>query len=89
MNCPKCGEEIGIDDAVPKGVIRKMLQDEIDRADTTEDKLRGIDLLSKLEGYTGPGLKRDPKKIGVFIVQESTLRKGPGKNVEGEPPKSA
>lgn len=77
-----------MEEAVPKSIIRKMINDQIEEAESSEDKLRAIDLLSKLEGYTGPGLKRDPKKIGVFIVQESTLRKGPGKNVEGELPKS-
>ena len=87
MICPKCGELIGMEEAVPKSVIRKMLTEEIDRAESTEDRLRAIDLLSKLEQYTGSNLKRDPKKMGVFIVQQSMVKKlGPGKSpVEGDP----
>lgn len=73
MKCPQCGYEQGMDEAVPKSVIRKMLSQAVEEADTTEDKCRALDLLSKLEGYTGPGMKKDPKKMGVFIVQSSSL----------------
>lgn len=88
MKCQECGHNIGIEEAIPKSVIRKLLSDLIDKADNTEDKLKTLDLLAKLEGYTGAGMKRDPKKIGVFIVQESTLKLNKAPAVEDEPEQS-
>ena len=73
MNCPHCGKEWASDEAVPKAIIRQLLTESIAAADSTEDKCRAIDLLSKLEGYTGPGMKKDQRKVGVFIVQHSSI----------------
>ena len=83
MNCPHCGKEWASDEAVPKAIIRKLLNECIEAADSTEDKVRAIDLLSKLEGFTGPGLKKDQRKVGVFIVQHSSV---PGKGPKLEAP---
>jgi len=64
------------DEAVPKSYIRRMFKEVIDSPDaSTEDRLRALDLLSKLEGYTGQAgtSKRDEMRVGVMIVQTSKL----------------
>jgi hypothetical protein len=76
-----------MEDSVPKSMIRKWLNDIIEQTEDDEAKLRALDQLSKLEQYTGAGMKKDPKKIGVFIVQNSQFVKGgPGKKLEDAGP---
>jgi hypothetical protein len=81
VNCPHCGKEIASDEAVPKAYLRKILNGVIDNAENTDDKLRAVDLLSRLEQYTGSGIKGDQRKLGVQIVQHSMV-KGPEKPKE-------
>ena len=88
MKCEACGHEMGDGESIPKSVQRKRLNELYESIDDADVKLKVLAELNRLEQYTGTNVKKDLKKIGVYIVQESMLQKGPGKNVEGELPKS-
>ena len=64
------------DEVVPKSEIRKVFKSILDNPDVEiEMRLRAGDLLAKLEGYVGPNQQKlDKLKIGVAIVQASTLK---------------
>ena len=85
MKCPNCSHEFGMEESVPKSIIRKWLNDMIETATDDDVKIKALAELNRLEQYTGTNVKKEIRKSGVHIVQESMLqKKGPGKNVEGE-----
>jgi hypothetical protein len=89
MKCPNCSHELGMEDSIPKSIIRKWLNDMIETTSDDDVKIKALAELNRLEQYTGTNVKKDLKKVGVFIVQESMLKKGPGKSSGGELPKPA
>jgi len=74
MLCPKCQHEWS-EDSVPKAYIRKVLNDIMDNAESTEDRLRASDQLAKLEQYTGTNAKKEERKIGVTILHHSKIKR--------------
>jgi len=67
-------EALNPEDAVPKSFIRKKLLELVDLSESSDEKVKVLEALSKLEGYVGPGSQgshRKDMKAAVQIVQTS------------------
>lgn len=85
MKCENCGHEMGDGESIPKSVQRKRLNELYESIEDADVKLKILSELNRLEQYTGANMKRDQKKLGVFIVQNSKfVQSGPGKNKLGD-----
>lgn len=79
MKC-ECGKEIGIEDAIPKSVLRKWLHEICANAVDMELRLKAISLLAEIEQYKGANAAKGEKPLGVEVVQHSQVRGKPKDN---------